>query len=235
MNDILWSMFGIEVEAFNQWHFPISTINSGPSLQGQFVRYTCISKPGRAAAAQKNVEVMAPDLTKLFGFRTDGYASNGVERDSDYEIPDIILGAPTVRKIKILSVGAGVSGIMNAYLIEKELENVEHVIYEKNPDIGGTWLENRYPGMDSFLIFLSPSTFYLYISLLNNLSRLWLRYPQPRVYFSICVECEWEFLAASLLFVHHAYQMRSSRIGRDSSPTRPISGHTLTRCAKFST
>ena len=25
-------------------------------------------------------------------------------------------------------------------------DSVEHVIYEKNPDIGGTWLENRYPG-----------------------------------------------------------------------------------------
>lgn len=24
--------------------------------------------------------------------------------------------------------------------------SVEHVIYEKNPDIGGTWYENRYPG-----------------------------------------------------------------------------------------
>lgn len=24
--------------------------------------------------------------------------------------------------------------------------SVEHVIYEKNPDIGGTWFENRYPG-----------------------------------------------------------------------------------------
>ncbi len=24
--------------------------------------------------------------------------------------------------------------------------SVEHVIYEKNEDIGGTWLENRYPG-----------------------------------------------------------------------------------------
>lgn len=30
--------------------------------------------------------------------------------------------------------------------MQKELENVEHVIYEKNADIGGTWLENRYPG-----------------------------------------------------------------------------------------
>lgn len=24
--------------------------------------------------------------------------------------------------------------------------SVEHVIFEKNEDIGGTWLENRYPG-----------------------------------------------------------------------------------------
>ena len=38
---------------------------------------------------------------------------------------------------------------MNAYHIQKFCENVEHVIYEKNQDIGGTWLENRYPGMYS--------------------------------------------------------------------------------------
>jgi cation diffusion facilitator CzcD-associated flavoprotein CzcO len=33
-----------------------------------------------------------------------------------------------------------------AYQIQKNCENVEHVIYEKNAEIGGTWLENRYPG-----------------------------------------------------------------------------------------
>lgn len=31
-----------------------------------------------------------------------------------------------------------------AYRIQKDVANVEHVIYEKNEDIGGTWLENRY-------------------------------------------------------------------------------------------
>jgi hydroxyversicolorone monooxygenase len=36
---------------------------------------------------------------------------------------------------------------MNAYHIQKLMKNVDHVIYEKNEDIGGTWLENRYPGM----------------------------------------------------------------------------------------
>jgi len=33
-----------------------------------------------------------------------------------------------------------------AYKLQKECQEVEHVIYEKNADIGGTWLENRYPG-----------------------------------------------------------------------------------------
>ena len=39
------------------------------------------------------------------------------------------------------------SGIQVAYQIQKHTENVELVIYEKNESVGGTWLENRYPGM----------------------------------------------------------------------------------------
>ncbi|KAL9108033.1 MAG: hypothetical protein Q9227_007139 [Pyrenula ochraceoflavens] len=88
---------------------------------------------------------MAPDIDSLYSFSTDGYASNGVPR-RDYVIPDVVLGSPATRKIRVLSIGAGVTGIMNAYHIQKQCENVEHVIYEKNEDIGGTWLENRYPG-----------------------------------------------------------------------------------------
>ena len=45
-----------------------------------------------------------------------------------------------------MTIGAGLSGIQLAYHIQKECENVEHVIYEKNSDVGGTWYENRYPG-----------------------------------------------------------------------------------------
>ena len=89
---------------------------------------------------------MAPDINTLASFQgTDGYANNEVSR-SEYEIPDIVLHGPYTRKIKVLSIGAGVTGIMNAYHIQKSMQNVEHVIYEKNEEIGGTWLENRYPG-----------------------------------------------------------------------------------------
>ncbi|KAJ5818015.1 Flavin-binding monooxygenase-like family protein [Penicillium riverlandense] len=49
------------------------------------------------------------------------------------------------RRIRIIVIGAGISGIAFAYKI-KALENVEYQIYEKNEDVGGTWFESRYPG-----------------------------------------------------------------------------------------
>jgi cation diffusion facilitator CzcD-associated flavoprotein CzcO len=61
-------------------------------------------------------------------------------------IPDIVAFSPGNRKLKIIVIGAGVSGILIAYKIQKHLENVELKIYERNGDIGGTWLLNKYPG-----------------------------------------------------------------------------------------
>jgi cation diffusion facilitator CzcD-associated flavoprotein CzcO len=58
----------------------------------------------------------------------------------------MIFKDPSSRKLKILTIGAGLSGIQMAYQIQKNTQNVEHVIYEKNANLGGTWLENRYPG-----------------------------------------------------------------------------------------
>lgn len=53
------------------------------------------------------------------------------------------MGDPNNRKIRVITVGCGFSGILMAYQIQKHCENVEHVMYDKNEDIGGTWLENR--------------------------------------------------------------------------------------------
>ena len=60
-----------------------------------------------------------------FGYRI-GHSKNG------YTVPDYVLNDPVNRKVKVLTIGAGVSGIMLAYFIQKYNENVEHVIYEKN-------------------------------------------------------------------------------------------------------
>ncbi|PGH14607.1 hypothetical protein AJ79_02942 [Helicocarpus griseus UAMH5409] len=48
--------------------------------------------------------------------------------------------------IRIVHVGAGATGLCAAYKMERQLTNYELVCYEKNPDVGGTWYENRYPG-----------------------------------------------------------------------------------------
>jgi len=54
------------------------------------------------------------------------------------------------RKLKVVCVGAGFAGLMIAYRWKHEFNMSEYLdltIYEKNADIGGTWLENKYPGV----------------------------------------------------------------------------------------
>ncbi|KAI0337347.1 FAD/NAD(P)-binding domain-containing protein [Trametopsis cervina] len=51
------------------------------------------------------------------------------------------------RPIRVVLVGGGMSGIASAYYLRKHIPNIDITIYEKNHDFGGTWLENRYPGV----------------------------------------------------------------------------------------
>ena len=56
----------------------------------------------------------------------------------------------TGRKLRVVCVGAGYSGLMLAHKIKylMKLEDIiDLCIYEKNHDVGGTWLENKYPGV----------------------------------------------------------------------------------------
>jgi cation diffusion facilitator CzcD-associated flavoprotein CzcO len=43
-------------------------------------------------------------------------------------------------------VGAGASGLLLAYKIQRHFGDFELKIFEKNPEVSGTWFENRYPG-----------------------------------------------------------------------------------------
>ncbi|KAB8219456.1 hypothetical protein BDV33DRAFT_204369 [Aspergillus novoparasiticus] len=57
----------------------------------------------------------------------------------------------TPRKLRIITIGAGFSGLLMAHKIQhrfRELEEyVTHIIFEMRKDIGGTWLVNDYPGV----------------------------------------------------------------------------------------
>jgi 4-hydroxyacetophenone monooxygenase len=47
-------------------------------------------------------------------------------------------------KMKVVIIGAGLSGILSAIRLQQA--GVPFEIVEKNPDVGGTWFENAYPG-----------------------------------------------------------------------------------------
>ncbi|KAL3481293.1 hypothetical protein BJX99DRAFT_271239 [Aspergillus californicus] len=65
-------------------------------------------------------------------------------------MPYTIIEQPigTRRHIRVACMGAGYSGLMMAIVFNERLKdrNAEFVVYERNEDLGGTWLENRYPG-----------------------------------------------------------------------------------------
>ncbi|RDW65714.1 flavin-containing monooxygenase [Aspergillus mulundensis] len=69
------------------------------------------------------------------------------------------------RKLRVVCVGAGFSGLTLAYKLkhERPLENVDFTIYEKNPEVGGTWYENVYPGVGcdipihSYIFYFAPN------------------------------------------------------------------------------
>lgn len=64
--------------------------------------------------------------------------------DPSYTIKEEPIG--TRRPIRVVCMGAGYSGLMMAIMFSQKMQgkNAELVVYERNEDLGGTWLLNRY-------------------------------------------------------------------------------------------
>ena len=62
--------------------------------------------------------------------------------------PYTVLEQPlgTTRHLRVITIGAGISGLNMIRTLRKTMTDYEHVVYEKNPEVGGTWYENTYPG-----------------------------------------------------------------------------------------
>ena len=80
----------------------------------------------------------------------DGYRRMLAEElavTGDLRVPEPISGdgwPPTDADYPVAVIGAGMSGILAAHRLKQA--GVNCVVLEKNPDVGGTWLENTYPG-----------------------------------------------------------------------------------------
>jgi cation diffusion facilitator CzcD-associated flavoprotein CzcO len=73
---------------------------------------------------------------------TNGVSTNG--SSPAYQISEE--PSRTGRKIKVIVIGAGASALNFAHDVDTSHLDLDLVCYEKNPEIGGTWYENRYPG-----------------------------------------------------------------------------------------
>src|SRR5262249_11546284 len=88
-----------------------------------------------------------------------------------------------VAQTSVIVIGAGLSGLGLA--IQLERLGLPYTVVEKNPDAGGTWYENRYPGcrVDT------PNHFYSYSF---HPDRAWSGYFSPRdeieAYLQSCLD-----------------------------------------------
>jgi cation diffusion facilitator CzcD-associated flavoprotein CzcO len=112
-----------------------------------------------------------------------------------YNVSEAPLG--TTRHVRIVTVGAGASGINMIRTLREHLTDYEHVVYEKNPSIGGTWYENRYPGCKCDI----PA---------HNYQFSWRHNPSWSTFFAgaqeiekyLCTVCEEEKMGPSIKTLH---------------------------------
>ena len=84
------------------------------------------------------------------------------ENKNGYRIKEQLCG--TKRRLRVVAIGAGASGINLAKFLPEQVDNLSLTIYDKDSDIGGTWLENVYvlSAVFEFKWIIKRRTFLLY-------------------------------------------------------------------------
>lgn len=93
-------------------------------------------------------EDLVPDSAPPFDFDPPSKERPGCygwknTSDTGYQIDETPSGVK--KPLRVIAVGAGAAGINFAKFAHDRLRNVEVTIYDKNHEVGGTWIENVYP------------------------------------------------------------------------------------------
>lgn len=96
------------------------------------------SQDSTSTAARNDINDTIPSTAERDGYHIPKADSAG------YRIREEPFGAR--RKLRVVLMGAGASTVNFLKKAEEQMQNLEVTVYEKNHDVGGTWLENRYPG-----------------------------------------------------------------------------------------
>ncbi|CBF78087.1 hypothetical protein AN8757.2 [Aspergillus nidulans FGSC A4] len=99
-----------------------------------------------------------PKVEQVVSVQTNGASEpNHVAKDaiSKPAVAHIAVNEPWIveersidayRPMRVVVIGSGISGIISSIRLRQRIGKLDLCVYEKNADIGGTWLENRYPG-----------------------------------------------------------------------------------------
>ncbi|KMU72314.1 hypothetical protein CISG_02963 [Coccidioides immitis RMSCC 3703] len=88
---------------------------------------------------------------------SNGFSGATSTATDDWTI-DPELFAFTPRRLRVVCIGAGFAGLTLAYKLkhERPLDFVDFTIYERNSEVGGTWLKNVYPGVGCLKTLMTP-------------------------------------------------------------------------------
>lgn len=86
---------------------------------------------------------MKPEQLPILTHRADFIANATLS--NQHRVPKLVQPRPidVPKPLKVIYIGAGISGILASILFRQTVPSLDLVIYEKNPEIGGTWYENR--------------------------------------------------------------------------------------------
>ncbi|KAI9021318.1 hypothetical protein DFJ74DRAFT_633537 [Hyaloraphidium curvatum] len=85
----------------------------------------------------------------------------------------------TPRAARVVFIGGGMAGINFGIMAQYRLKNASFRIFEKNPEMGGTWYDNKYPGLRCDV----PSYSYTFRFENNDWSESFAQGPEIKTYF----------------------------------------------------